>query len=515
MGSKTRRDFLSCIGFLTEVNTDRSPFFPYHIIRSLSCCFRGDMPSLRYCFGLEATAAHDIIGIEVRLSALADRLPIDEDIEFETRVLLVRMSRCLQNRHILEQQDGILDRIDIKGKLNTLRLVSRIPVTETHRSQLAIRNGLRHTTGTGFILLTIEMDHMATTHTGGTIIHRGYDLEVIEGQCAARRRVIDITNGVIEVEIVHTELIGIVDELGDYRLEAIEVIVTLSAYDEVSLSDRNTGETGVCTGDDLRSGPFLAIIGISAYFVFGCGTLPRKRDSRTILGNDKIGRLITRGIIGDIDIINHSARLLRYRRSVSPRKSEVVLGTITVLIGDLSDALLPRSGTAEIIHTCVRLEPNDIILVLRRNCTAGGRDREDINRVTCLILFRNPEEVETIKITCDIGHNAVIEEDGIVSGLEMIERDGIIGKDPTTLITIMGRGAIIVRDIQTVMTVSIVVTRLTDIPSIIDLIQDRLFGNGVERPTCTGCFRLEITLVPSNCLCRHCQCQQGYYHYLD
>ena len=179
----------------------------------------------------------------------------DQDIEFETGVLMIIVTRRLQDRQVLKQQDRILDCIYIERELDTLCMVICIPVTQTYRSEFAIRNGLCQTTGTGFILRTVKMDHVTAVNTGRTVIHRSHFLEVVKRQGIVRRRVVDITNGVIEVEVVHTELIGIVDQFGRDRLETEEVLITFRTYDKVGLSDGKTGEVGLVTGHDLRARP--------------------------------------------------------------------------------------------------------------------------------------------------------------------------------------------------------------------------------------------------------------------
>ena len=90
------------------------------LMPSLCCIFR---------FHITTTADQYIIGIKVRHTASSDRLTTNEDVEFETRVLMIIMSRSLQKRHILEQQYRIFDSIYIERELNTFRLVIRVPVT--------------------------------------------------------------------------------------------------------------------------------------------------------------------------------------------------------------------------------------------------------------------------------------------------------------------------------------------------------------------------------------------------
>ena len=266
------------------------------------------MPSLRNSRRRQAvrSGTRYVIGVEIRHTASSDRLASDQDIQFETRVLIICMRRRFQDRQVLEQQHRILDGIYGESELNPGTTILDIPVTETNRRQFAVRNGLRQTSGTGFCFGAVEMDHMAACYTGRTVIHRGHLDKIIIGVrvCGEIRRIGDIARSIIQIQIIDTELIGVVDELGDDGLEAEIVIAALCTNDEVSLSDRQTGEVGLRTGHDLRSCPDLSVIGIGTNLVLGSCTLPFQRDGGTVRSDHKVRRLIARLSVGNKDIID-------------------------------------------------------------------------------------------------------------------------------------------------------------------------------------------------------------------
>ena len=128
--------------------------------------------------------------------------------------------------------------------------------------------------------------------------------EIREITCIRRLRIGNIALGVIQVQIVHTHLIGVVDELGDDGLETEIVIAALRTHDEVGLTNRQSGEVGLRTGHDLRSCPDLSVIGVRADLVLGSRTLPFQRDGGTVRGDHKVRRLIARRTVGNEDIID-------------------------------------------------------------------------------------------------------------------------------------------------------------------------------------------------------------------
>ena len=376
VGSEARGKLLTGISLVAEVDTDGGPFLPNDIGRGLRDLMRGLVPSLLYVLRLDIsiTANEHIISIEVGTSAVTNRLTIDQDIEFEARVLMIVMTRGLEDGHILEQQDRELDRIHIEGKLDTLGVVVGIPVAQTHGSQLAVGHGLSHATGTGFVLGTVEVDNMTALDIGGTVVHRSYLLEVVEGKGILRRRVVDIADCVVEVEIVHAELVGIVDQLGRDGLEAEEVIIALSTHDEVRLSDRQSGEVGLVAGYDLRSGPRLSVVGIGADLILGSRTLPLERDGGTVGRNDQVGRLRAGLTIGDEDIVDHSAGLLCLVGTVGPSEGQVVGRAVALRALDLHGTLTPGDRTTQIVHISRRLETDDIVGIAGRHHAGRGSD---------------------------------------------------------------------------------------------------------------------------------------------
>ena len=266
----------------------------------------------------------------------------------------------------------MLDSIHLEGELYTLCLIAGFPVTQTHGCKFAIRNCFRQVTGTRVSLIAIEMERMTATTTGRTFVHRSHHTEIIKHiRVLIRRRVIHITNRIIEIQIVHTEFIGIIDKNGLNRFETIEIIIAFSTHHEVRLSDRQRGEMISRIRHDVWTEPcsctIIGIIAICADLIFSGGAFPRQIHGFAIGSNDQIGRRITRRNIRYIDVINHCTRLLSRVSTVTPSESKVVGRTVTLITRKISHALMPCRSTAEALHIRhIRLEVNhlDIILVI-------------------------------------------------------------------------------------------------------------------------------------------------------
>ena len=161
MGSQTRRDRSTLRSVFLEVDTNGSPFLPHDRL-GIGAILRGiDVPALLSSSGLELASRPYIETGEVRMAARTDSIITHQDIQFEARILGRSMSRSFQDRKVFEEQDRMLDRIDLEGELDTLRLIAALPVTETHRRELSLRNGFCQTAGTRIGLLTVKMHHMA------------------------------------------------------------------------------------------------------------------------------------------------------------------------------------------------------------------------------------------------------------------------------------------------------------------------------------------------------------------
>ena len=223
------------------------------------------------------------------------------------------------------------------------------------------------------------MDDVTALDVRRTVVHRRYFLEVVEGAGVIRRRVVDIANGVVEVQIVDTELIGVVDELGCDSLKTIVVLIAFRTHDEVCLTDRQTGEVGLGAHYDLRSQPRLAVVRIGADLVLGRRTFPLDGDRRAVLRHDEVGWLVARLTVGDEDIVDHRRRLLCLVRTVCPSKRQIVRCTIALRAFDLHRALTPSNRTAQVVHVGCRLETDDIVLITRRHLSGRGSDRVDLN----------------------------------------------------------------------------------------------------------------------------------------
>ena len=255
MGSQTRRDRSTLRSVFLEVDTYGSPLLP-HDRRGVGVILRGIyMPSLLSSSGLELASRPYIETGEVRLTTGADSLIIHQEIQFEARILGRPMSRSLQDRKVFEEQDRMLDRIDLEGELDTLRLVTALPVTETHRRELALRNGFCQTAGTRICLLSVKMHYVAALTIRRTKIYRWNNAEIIKRLRIRRRRVIDIANRIRERQIIHAHLIGIIDEFGLNRLEAIVILIALRANDDIRLAGSEIGESSTIPLYDLRSCP--------------------------------------------------------------------------------------------------------------------------------------------------------------------------------------------------------------------------------------------------------------------
>ena len=134
MGRQANSHSFPLISRVTQIDTHRCPVFPDYIRISLSNLILGNMPTLCDRFRLKRTAAQDVVGIEVRLTALTNGHSVDEEIKFETRIFIVFMTRRLQYRQILQQEDRISVCIHLKRILDSLGMVIGIPVPQTHRS---------------------------------------------------------------------------------------------------------------------------------------------------------------------------------------------------------------------------------------------------------------------------------------------------------------------------------------------------------------------------------------------
>ena len=512
-GRQADGHFLTLVLGFSEVHTDGSPFLPEDIrITAFYRSLRLLMPSLGNSRGCEFSVLSHGVGIKVRHTASSDRLAVDEHIKHETGVLVIIVRRRLQDRHILKQEDRILDRIYIKGELNPLCELIIIPVTETHGSQFAVGNGLRRKFCARLVFRTIEMHGVETLNFGRSIVHAlqrkvriGLSTWMSAGRC-------DITLGIIKIQIIHAELIGIIDQFTQDSLEAIVVFIAFSADDEVRLTDLQIRESGTGTLYDLRSRPSLFVIRIGANLIFRRGSGPRNHDGSTVLGNLQVRRCGTGFIIGNIDIIDHSTGLLRVRRTVGPCENEIVGRTIALITFNRSSALTPGNRSVQIIDIRARLQRNDIVLVGRRNRSTLGRNRIYLNRGnTILLVLRNPEEVETVKIAGYVRHHRIVKEDGIIARSERIQGDSIIGENPATGSLVLRRGTVVVGNIETIVTVSVIITRLADIPLIPDLSRDSRIRRRVKYPSIPIRLRLEIARIVCNSMDRSRQ-GKGSYH---
>ena len=478
------------------------------------------MPSLRDSLRLELIRIlrhHHVVGVEIRHTASSDGHAVDQHIQLEARVLPWIVARRLYQRHVFQQQHRIFDRIDIEGELNPLCLIIRIPVTEANGSQLAIRNGLRHTSGTRLCLRTVEMDCMTAAFLTGTVIHPFYS-EIIEGIRAVRSGIIDIAYRIVQIQIIHTHLIRIIYQFGFNRLKAVEIRIANRADYEIRLADSEIGESSGSALHNLRTRPRLPVIGIGADFIVRGRTLPVKRNDSTVLGHCQIGRLLARRIVGDIDVIHHRTRLLCLLHSVCPGERQVMLRAVAFFARYLYRALLPGRRSIEIIHTGCGLQRHDIVLIERRHTTGRRVDRQHADRIvlSLIVLFRiilrNPQYIQTVKLTRYIRHHTIVECQQIIAR-DIIQRYRIIRKYPTTFIGIMRCCSVVVGYEEAVLTVSVIITRRSDIPFIRQRVVYTRGRCWIERPTGTVRRVLKITRIPSHCLNRHGQSQyrqEGY-----
>ena len=519
MGRQTRRQGLACIGFVTQVHTDRCPLFPYHVIGGLGDLFGRDVPSLCHSRGFQLIPVHHVIRVEVRLTALTDRLTVDEDIEFESWVLVIAMTRRFQNRHVLKQQHRILDRIDVERELNPLRLITGIPVTETDRSQLSFGHRTSQTTGTRFRLRAVEMHHMTAGDVRRPHIDRGNLLEIVKQQGVLRIGVIDITNGIVQVQIIHAQLVRIVDQLRHDRLEAIEIIVTFGTYDKVGLTDRQVAEISLITRYDLRTGPHICVIGIGTDLILRSRTLPGQHHRRSVRRHLQVRRSGTGFAIRDDDVIYHGCRRLRGISTVRPSESQVMRRSVALGAADLHCALFPGHRSVQIVHTRRRFQFNHIVRIVSRfggngtgRCGNGKYPRRGYAVIG--IRHRNPERIQTVELTGYIRQYAVV-EDQIVISRDRIQGQRIIGKHPATFVLVIRRLTAVTRHVQAVVTVTVIITRFSDIPFVSQLVIYTRVGSRIHNPTIAGNRVFEVTRVFRLRLHRHHVCQRQHHHYLD
>ena len=193
--------------------------------------------------------------------------------------------------------------------------------------------------------------------------------------------------------------------------------------------------------------------------------------------------------------------------TIGPDESQTMPRSVALGARDSSQTLLPRSSSVEVTHVRRRLQFDHIVLALLRDRTVGGRDRHDIDRIG------DPEHIQTIELARYIRHNAIVEIDRVVS-CDSIERDGVIGIDPAPVSGIMRRSSVVIGDIQSVLTIPVVITRLAYIPLVSQHLESSVCS-GVEHPAITCLLRLEITGILRHCPERHSHCRYRQKNYGD
>ena len=193
--------------------------------------------------------------------------------------------------------------------------------------------------------------------------------------------------------------------------------------------------------------------------------------------------------------------------TVGPDKGEIVGRTVAIGSFDRSRALTPRIHSVQVIDIRTRLETDDIFVKAGRNTTSVRAGEHLDRRHTVLLIHRNPEQIEAIKSL--VRHRHVVKIDGIISR-DRIQRDGIIGVHPTTGSLVLRRSTIVIGNIETIVTVSVIITRSSDIPLILDLRSDRR-THRVKHPSITIRLRLEIARIVCNSMDRSRQ-GKGSYH---
>ena len=170
--------------------------------------------------------------------------------------------------------------------------------------------------------------------------------------------------------------------------------------------------------------------------------------------------------------------------------------TVALIIRDIDYTLFPCLRSSYIIHHRLRLQGKHIIDIGIGDSTARSSNRTDLDRITVCLGHRNPEDIDTIELATLVTHTAVVETKGIVfSCREVVQRNGIVGKNQTALVSIMRANAFIIGYIQTMTSAFAVVTLRTNVPFVGQLVVYILVSRRVKRPTVTISFILEITRV--------------------
>ena len=195
--------------------------------------------------------------------------------------------------------------------------------------------------------------------------------------------------------------------------------------------------------------------------------------------------------------------------TVGPDKGEIVGRTVAIGAFDRSRALTPRSHSVQVIDIRTRLETDDIFVKAGRHTTSVRAGEHLDGRHAVLLIHRNPEQIETVKPL--VRHRHVVKIDGIIARSERIQGDRIIGVHPTTGSLVLRRSTIVIGNIETIVTVSVIITRSSDIPLILDLRSDRRIRRRVKHPSITIRLRLEIARIVCNSMDRSRQ-GKGSYH---
>ena len=146
MCSKSGCKCLTLVLWISEVYSDGRPFLPDNVRRRPCNLFGGEMPC--GIFGRQSIVTIYIITVEIRLTTTTNALSIDKQIQFESWIFIVLVSRSLDNGSIIEQEHRRFDGIYHKGEFDTLCFISTFNISQTYGCQFPFRHCFEQSSST-------------------------------------------------------------------------------------------------------------------------------------------------------------------------------------------------------------------------------------------------------------------------------------------------------------------------------------------------------------------------------